>query len=457
MNNVLLKEENSIYRTQYASLACIAAFTFKVVMLPSYFASTAGNLAFIAMAIMMLIDTVFYGIIFYIVKRVNVLKLQNKALMIPIMAAIFIMSFSRILVLSGETVSYTSSTLFDQGKITFILITLLPVLAYICFKGATAMGRMAQIVFAISVLAIGATLLLLRVNMDFSALRPFDIGYNNVFKTCDLHYFWFGDYIPLLFMYVVPPKRGKEKKFVIPLALILMFTGVVCFYVLFTVIYADAGMYIAYAFNKIAVFNKVTQLIGPTNFPVIIAWILMAIVKLAILFYTAAMSLTYFIKSKKLSVVILAFAIGLIVGFVMPNLEASYRFATSWVRYVVGVLQYAIPIVLLAYVLINKKKIQQKSYDNAINTPPDYQVNDSEQSAADSPIPSGNKQIQLDKIDITLVKSNEESDNLSAISNGKRIATLNDYSPSEKKSGFKQRAYRYAAAFAKRKGNGHDK
>lgn len=457
MNNVLLKEENSIYRTQYASLACIAAFTFKVVMLPSYFASTAGNLAFIAMAIMMLIDTVFYGIVFYIVKRINVLKLQNKALMIPIMAAIFIMSFSRILVLSGETVSYTSSTLFDQGKITFILITLLPVLAYISFKGATAMGRMAQIVFAISVLAIGATLLLLRVDMDFSALRPFDIGYNNVFKTCDLHYFWFGDYIPLLFMYVVPPKRGKEKKFVIPLALILMFTGVVCFYILFTVIYADAGMYIAYAFNKIAVFNKVTQLIGPTNFPVIIAWILMAIVKLAILFYTAAMSLTYFIKSKKLSVVILAFAIGLIVGFVMPNLEASYRFATSWVRYVVGVLQYAIPIVLLLYVIKNKKKIQQKSYDNAINTPPDYQEDTCGQNTAEPVITFVDKQIQQEDFDKTLAKSNEGSSDLSVFSDGETIATLNAYSPSVKKLRFKDRAYRYAAAFAKRKGNGHDK
>lgn len=460
MNNVLLKEENSIYRTQFASIACISAFTFKVVMLPSYFALTASNLAFVSIAIMMLIDTILYGIVFYISKHINVLKIENKALIAPIMAGVFFISLSRIVVLSGETVAYTSSTLFDQGKITFILITLFPVLAYICLKGATAMGRMAQIVFAIAVLAIGATLLLLRAEMDFSALRPFDIGYNNVFKACDMHYFWFGDYIPLLFMRVVPPKRSKEKKFIIPLALTLIFTGIVCFYVLFTVIYADAGQYIAFAFNKIAVFNKVTQLIGPTNFPVIIAWILMAIVKLSILFYTVVMSLTYFIKSKKWSIVIIGFAVGLIVGFVMPNLDSGYVFATSWIRYVVAVVQYAVPIILLVYVLVNKKKIDQQNLSASVNEPPEYScdtidqpVADANSSAPDQPNKEDNART-LTESDIPKAPHNNA---ITAETSTMPIQNINKYSPNMSKISIKQRAARFAAAYSKRKGSGYDK
>lgn len=460
MNNELLKEENSIYRTQFASLACISAFTFKVVMLPSYFALTASNLAFISIAIMMLIDTILYGVVFYICKHINVLKIENKALMMPIMAGIFLISLSRIVVLSGETVAYTSSTLFDQGKITFILITLFPVLAYICLKGATAMGRMAQIVFAIAVLAIGATLLLLRVEMDFSALKPFDTGYNNVFKACDMHYFWFGDYIPLLFMRVVPPKRGKEKKFVIPLALILIFAGVVCFYILFTVIYADAGQYIAFAFNKIAVFNKVTQLIGPTNFPVIIAWILMAIVKLSILFFTVVMSLTYFIKNKKLSIIIIGLAIGLIVGFVMPNLDSGYVFATGLIRYVVAVVQYTVPIVLLIYVLVNKKKIDRQNLSASVNEPPEYSNDGVEQpiSDTDSSTPA---MPETEESPLALTDSDApKAPQLSASAPEAlpiSAQSINKYSPNMTKIGIKQRAARFAAAYSKRKGSGYDK
>lgn len=352
----LYNERNDSYTSQFASVAIISSFTFKTVMLPSYLASTAGHLAYMSVAIMMLLDVFMYCLVYYVAKNINVLKERAPLIIAPVMVGIFVLSISRLLVLFSETVGYTSSTLFDQGKIVFILLSLLAVVAYIVLKGGKVLSRLSQIVFFIALIAIIGMMILLRAKLDFGALAPFNYGWDGVADAIDKHYMWYGDFIPLLFLHIVPTRRGKESKWIFPGAMLFTYIAVVGFIILCQIIYVDALPYTHFAFNKVAIFNKLTQLIGPTNFPIIIAWLLMSIIKLSILTYACVMSLTYFIKNKVLSLSIVILTIALVISLAMPNADYSRIFATSFMRYVVGILSYSIPIVLALYVFIKTRK-----------------------------------------------------------------------------------------------------
>lgn len=355
-STALYNERNDSYVSQFASVAIISSFTFKTVMLPSYLASTAGHLAYMSVAIMMLVDLIMYGLVYYISKNINLLKERAPLIIAPVMVGIFVLSISRLLVLFSETVGYTSSTLFDQGKIIFILLSLLAVVAYIVLKGGKVLSRLSQIVFFIALIAIIGMLILLRARLDFGALAPFNYGWDGVANAIDKHYMWYGDFIPLLFLHIVPTRRGKESKWIFPGAMLFIYIAVVGFIILCQLIYVDALPYTFFAFNKIAIFNKLTQLIGPTNFPIIISWLLMSIIKLSILTYACVMSLTYFIRNKIISLSIVIVIIALVISLAMPNSDYSHMFATSAMRYVVGILSYTIPIVLAIYVFIKSRK-----------------------------------------------------------------------------------------------------
>lgn len=352
----LYNERNDSYVSQFASVAIISSFTFKTVMLPSYIASTAGHLAYMSVAIMMLIDIFMYFLVYYVAKNMNILKERAPLIIAPVMVGIFVLSISRLLVLFSETVGYTSSTLFDQGKILFILLSLLAVVAYIVLKGGKVLSRLSQIIFFIALIAIIGMMILLRARLDFGALAPFNYGWDGVANAIDKHYMWYGDFIPLLFLHIVPTRRGKESKWIFPSAMLFLYVAVVGFIILCQLIYVDALPYTFFAFNKVAIFNKLTQLIGPTNFPIIISWLLMSIIKLSILTYACVMSLTYFIKNKVISLSLVVIAIALVISLAMPNSDYSHMFGTSAMRYVVGILSYTIPIVLAVYVFIKSRK-----------------------------------------------------------------------------------------------------
>lgn len=355
-SSALYNERNDSYVSQFASVAIISSFTFKTVMLPSYIASTAGHLAYMSVAIMMIVDIFMYFLVYYVAKNMNILKERAPLIIAPVMVGIFILSISRLLVLFSETVGYTSSTLFDQGKIVFILLSLLAVVAYIVLKGGKVLSRLSQIIFFIALIAIIGMMILLRANLDFGALAPFNYGWDGVANAIDKHYMWYGDFIPLLFLHIVPTRRGKESKWIFPSAMLFLYIAVVGFIILCQLIYVDALPYTFFAFNKVAIFNKLTQLIGPTNFPIIISWLLMSIIKLSILTYACVMSLTYFIKNKVISLSIVVLIIALVISLAMPNSDYSHEFGTGIMRYVVGVLSYTIPIVLAIYVYIKTRK-----------------------------------------------------------------------------------------------------
>lgn len=359
----MLKDDNRAYNNQISILAVIASLTFKVVMLPKYMTEVAGNMAFVSVAIMMLLDVIGYLLVTYVIRRVNIMKLDNKWLIAPIMLGLLVMLGVRMVVLSSETLTYINGTLFDQGRIAFVLLALAPFPAYIVYKGGNSIARLAQILFWFILAGIGFTIIFARLDLDFLQLTPmFNDGFAPIFKGCNDHYLWFGDYIPFLFLQIIPEKnkQGKPRKNTFPLILLIIYIATVFFYMIFTSVYGDAGGLVMFAFNKMAIFNKISALIGPTNFPAVITWLLMSIIKLSLILYAMTMALTYFIKRKWLAILINVVTITAVIGLAVPSVEASYALGTGWVKYIAAVVQYITPIVLAIYVKVkyDKKIIQ---------------------------------------------------------------------------------------------------
>lgn len=355
-------ENNTVYRKQFAILAFIASVTFKVVMLPQYLAGVAQNNSYISIAISMAIEIIMYCFTFYVITRINLTEEKNKWLMTPIMIMIFLIAILKLSVMFSETVTYTSGTLFDQGRASFIILGFIPVIAYLVYKGGNSIARLGQIVFWVIVASALFTLLFSRANVEWKRLLPImPDGPQKVLNGVNNHYVWFGDFIPFLFFSVVDDKNRKTNKFIFPVTMVLIFVAVVLFYMNFVGIYGNTGSMVNFAFNKMAVFNKISELIGPTNFPSIITWMLMSIIKLSLILYTATMSLNYFIKKKWISIAINCLIIAILVGFVFTNIEKSYSFATSGIKYLSASIQYSIPIILTIYVRVKYgKKASQK-------------------------------------------------------------------------------------------------
>lgn len=134
-----------------------------------------------------------------------------------------------------------------------------------------------------------------------------------------------------------------------PLALISGIVGVTFFYVLFISVYGKASGIVSFAFNRMAVFNLISDLLGATNFLSIMAWLIMAVLQITLIFYTVINAVAYFIKSKIWAIVLTIVTLTIIQWLFVHNIETAYVFATSFVKYFALACQIIIPVILAVY------------------------------------------------------------------------------------------------------------
>ena len=113
------------------------------------------------------------------------------------------------------------------------------------------------------------------------------------------------------------------------------------------------------AFNKIAVFNRISLLLGTVDFPTVCSWLMMSVIKLALIVYGVVEGLTYFLKKRLAVALLTGLALSLTLFFGITNMDVSYKIATSPVRYAVGAIEYLLPpAVYLAVRIFDKTSVQ---------------------------------------------------------------------------------------------------
>lgn len=349
-------DNNVIYTNQYAIIAFVVMVVFKIAMLPSYMTAIVGRESWIVIGILMLVESVMFFLVLYVTKRINLLADTNKW-MIIFHILMFAYAMIRLTALYSGLITYTSTSLFDQGRIDFIVFAFALVIPYLVSKGGNTIARLFEIIFYFLLAVLLVMALTPSFKADFSELTPI-FGENNQKLVQGFFNFpmWFGDYMPLLYFTVKPHKHKILNKGALPLAVTSATIGVVVFYVLFTAVYGEAGSLVYFAFNRMSVFNTLSELLGATNFLSILVWMIMSILHITMLYLTICNALMCLIKSKIVAIVANTIVVALIQLFWVKNLENAHTFATSWVKYLVLVLQFAIPIALAIYAKIQSKK-----------------------------------------------------------------------------------------------------
>ena len=350
--------DNVIYTSQFAIIAFIVMIVFKIAMLPSYMYETVGRDSWIVIGILMAIEAAMFFVVLYIVKRINLLADNNKWLYI-FHAFMYVYSLIRLTVLYSGLITYTSSSLFDQGRIDVIIIAFAIVIPYIASKGGNGLARLFEIMFYFLVVILLVMVLTPSFKGDLSELTPIFGGKNdkliNGFTDFSV---WFGDYIPLLYFTVKKNKNKILNKASLPVAVVSAVIGVVIFYVAFIAVYGEAGGLVYFAFNRMSVFNTLSELLGATNFLSILAWMIMSVLQISLLFLTTCNALMCIIKNRIIAIIINTILISSLELFLIKNLENAHNFAIGYVKYFVIVCEFAIPLAMLIYAkFANKEKV----------------------------------------------------------------------------------------------------
>lgn len=369
MHNSIIS--NQIYKNQFAIIAFMTMIVFKIAMLPKYLSNSSGSDAIFSVLVLLAIEVIMYIVVFFIARDINLLSLENKFFMVPIMLIIFVMSSMRGAVLYSELIDYSTTTLFDHNRSTFILLAFTPILAYFTYKGGTVLAKLSELVFYISIVTLVLMISIAKVDLDFDNFLPIcEKGGIEVLNGIDKHFVWFGDYIPLLFFSIKKNNSKFLDKYSFPLCILGGVIFVLLFYVAFIGIYGEAGGIVNYAFNKIAIFNRLTELLGTTNYISVIAWLFMALMQLSLLLYSANVTLSYFIKNRIVALIINIGVMSIIQLLVIQNVDNAYLFAVSEIRYFIMVAQYLVPIAILLYAKLSKKALGSKNLQNQLKESP---------------------------------------------------------------------------------------
>lgn len=347
LNNYV--HDNVIYSNQFAIIAFIVMVVFKIANLPSYMYQTAGRDAWIVIGILMAIEAAMFFVVLYITKRVNLLADNNKWLYI-FHAFMYVYAMIRLTVLYSGLITYTSSSLFDQGRIDFIILAFALVIPYIASKGGNSVARLFEMLFYFVMAILLVMVLTPSFKADFSELTPI-FGENNpkLVNSFIDYSVWFGDYVPLLYFTVKNNKNKIIDKASVPVAVISATIGIVVFYIAFIAVYGEAGGFVSFAFNRMSVFNTLSELLGATNFLSILVWMIMSILQITMIFLTACNALMCIIKNRILAIVVNTLVISALQWFFIKNLETAHNFAIGYVKYFVIVCAFAIPIAMVIY------------------------------------------------------------------------------------------------------------
>lgn len=349
-------QDNVIYTNQYAIMAFIVMIVFKIAMLPSYMYQTVGRDSWFVIAVLMAIECAMFMLVLYVSKRINLLFDDNKWL-IGIHLIIYVYAMIRLMALFSGLAGYTSTSLFDQGRTGFIVVSFVVVIPYIASKGGNTVARLFEMVFYFLVAMLLIMLFTPNFKADFGELLPIlrTDGGKMISGFTD-YSVWFGDFIPMLYFVVKDNKNKIMAKVSPPFAVISAAIGVVVFYIMFIAVYGEAGGMVYFAFNRMSVFNTLSKLLGATNFLSILVWMIMSILQITLIFLTAVNALSRLIKNRILAIIINAVAVCVLQLFVFKNIEIAHNFATGGVKYFVMACELFLPIGMWIYTLVKTKK-----------------------------------------------------------------------------------------------------
>lgn len=360
-------QKNKIYEEQFLLLAFISIVTFKIVMLPQYLVTTASNNSYLVMAFMIAIEVMMLTVVYGIVKNGSILEQDIPKWLKGVLAIlVFVSSVIKCTVRGSEGIAYISTSLYANVSWTFVTLALVLVGVYIAQKGGKVLARSAQIFFWIIAFAVVFFMIFSQINLEPINLMPFKIS-GDLAIAGDKYLMWFGDLTPLLFVTVVPSKNHGKKRLAVWTALTILFVFLftVGLMLIFICTFGDAGELMGNAFLNVSSLNRIFFMIGSADLPTVLSWLVMYIVKFSLLLYAMISCAKYFFGDKAIISMICGVIVYCIICFGIGNLNNNYILATSWLRYLILAIEFAVTVTAYIAMRISQCKKQKQQSDQS--------------------------------------------------------------------------------------------
>ncbi len=342
---------NEIYTRQFAILMFILTFTFKVSRLPPLVAEYAKSSGSLLVFLYMTLEVVMFFIVYRFVAENGAEKLSGNRIyktLAAVLAANFL--FKLILMYSG-TILFTMELLFENISPYEIILTLIIPVAYAAYKGINSIARTAEICIWIIASVLTINLVFLNAQLDFSNNLPLLNGsFGELLTDGDKFFFWFGDFTPLLFVKLKQSKRNP-----VGLSLFISFIAVIFAIVIMFAMYGEVAEYISNFIVRIAGYNQFASKLGRLDWTGMIAWLIMALLFLAVYLWAFAEAGKAVVGNKKLPFFTGIIAL-LAVELIVYDSGEVVRFALKDIRWLAVVSNYIVPSLLLILLVYQKRK-----------------------------------------------------------------------------------------------------
>lgn len=353
-----MNKDNIIFNSQFVLIAMISIITFKVLMLPSYLINYSSHNAYLCMFIMMSIELIMIVIVY---KTITIANIQSINMIEPLKAILVLLvlvsSIFKLGTFIFEGADYVKEDVFVNANIVYILIPIFVCSSYVGMKGMKSIGRISEILIWLILCALVFNILFGKIKINGEYLK-LNSTFSNMCIGMDKHFIWFADFTPFLFTKINDKKKNRALLiwgiitiFLIPTLITIVFIGS----------FSNSGSYIQNAFSKIAIFNQFSDIMGNFNILAIMAFLTCFIIKISLILFAIIECIKYFFFDKKYMQYIVLATVFLILVFGFKSKENSYRIATSFYRYVFGLLDYFIPMIFFIFAYRKRNILEEKA------------------------------------------------------------------------------------------------
>lgn len=373
MNNHLVNKisgNDNVSATEVGVLILVLMITFKTCNLPSVLFATSGESGVWSIAIHLILDAMLLVFALYIASKGGI---QSKNIPKPlrkcaafILFLFFLFKFSAF---TFEAASSAVSVLFERAQVVPILIAIVMVSAIMASKGFTGISRTALLFGWLAIF-------ILLFNLFFIGFDGFGFNLYPVFKFNKVpdgilkEAAWFGE--PLIFLTTdFSKKTAKKQKGFIIFTFIISAITLIGFYLLLIFTYGSLADSVNNAFSRVLTMNKYSNELGAVDWPMIILWLVMAIIHLSCLVCATRQCFIEVADTNKqnklvkeiafYSIVIIAPAI--FYFFVFDSVNYSKILSDKAVGLITLIVSYTLPLAIAVSLWIKNKKIIPKSVD----------------------------------------------------------------------------------------------
>lgn len=353
---------------QCGLLLCLTTISLKFLVFPSVFSTYAGKDLYFSVTIGLILDFSFMLMVLYILRKnphLTFFELIKRAfgnvVARVLVFSLFLYFFCRGVLVIKEIHNYFNETLFENIEWLMFVIPLFALIVFMMLKDFRTFGRTVQFFLPLIVLALFYTILVPASEADFSNILPvFENGVNGTFNAVLHCSFTFGDYL-ILFILMGKVKYTPSTQKKILTCVIVTYTLVILFYIVFSSVFGDIGINHSLALSDLLLYTSIVTETGTLNWINIIVWLIILFLEVGLMFLSASKTLTeaFSFKNRYVPTIIICVLLFAAIVYLYLNLIRAIEIVTS-LGFCVSVIVFQVLLPIMGIVATFKLRGKNK-------------------------------------------------------------------------------------------------